>query len=185
MVAQRQEKSATIAHMVTDWTPKVLRQLIRESALWNRLARLPIAHPLGFARLPNLLAPAQEARDVVFMGSVTSPVHQPRSLGSRVRLDVFYSSDISHPISHRTPHYRVGNGVIGWLVIIQKRLNFRMKRNCTIQDSTAGNGLGNRCLRERPRTEPQAARPSPRFPNQREHMLFADGIGKRSFDHTA
>jgi hypothetical protein len=65
-------------------------------------------------------------------------------LGSRVRPNVFYRSDFSHPISHRTPHYRVGNGVIGWLVISQKRLNFGMKRNCKIQDNMGGNGLGNR-----------------------------------------
>jgi hypothetical protein len=59
--------------------------------------------------------------------------------------DVFCSSDFSHPISHRTPHYRVGNGGIGWMVISQKRLNFGTKWNYTIQDNTGGNGLGNRC----------------------------------------
>jgi len=31
------------------------------------------------------------------------------------------------------------------MVIIQKRLNFGMKRNCKIQDNMGGNGLGNRC----------------------------------------
>jgi hypothetical protein len=31
------------------------------------------------------------------------------------------------------------------MVISQKRLNFGMKQNCTIQDIMAGNGLGNRC----------------------------------------
>jgi hypothetical protein len=66
-------------------------------------------------------------------------------LGSRVRPNVFYRSDFSHPISHRTPHYRVGNGVIGWLVISQKRLNFGMKRNYKIQGEMGCNGLGNRC----------------------------------------
>jgi hypothetical protein len=39
----------------------------------------------------------------------------------------------------------VGNGVIGWLVISQKRLNFGMKRHCKIQDKMVCNGLGNRC----------------------------------------
>jgi hypothetical protein len=65
-------------------------------------------------------------------------------LGSRVRPNVFYRSDFSHPISHRTPHYRVGNGVIGWLVISQKRLIFWMKRYCTVQGKMGCNGLGNR-----------------------------------------
>jgi hypothetical protein len=51
----------------------------------------------------------------------------------------FFSSDFSHPISHRTPHYRVGNRVIGWLVISQNRLNFQMKLYCTIQDNMGGN----------------------------------------------
>ena len=69
----------------------------------------------------------------------------PRSFGSRIRLDAFCGSEFSHPISHRTPHYRVGNDRIGWMVISQKRLNFGMKRNCTIQDNMAGNGLGNLC----------------------------------------
>lgn len=31
------------------------------------------------------------------------------------------------------------------MVISQKRLNFGMKRNYTIQDNTGGNGLENRC----------------------------------------
>jgi hypothetical protein len=39
----------------------------------------------------------------------------------------------------------VGNGVIGRLVINQKRLNFGIKRHCMIQDNMGGNGLGNRC----------------------------------------
>jgi hypothetical protein len=55
------------------------------------------------------------------------------------------ASDFSHPISHRTPHYRVGNGEIRRMVISQKRLNFLTKWNYTIQDNTGGNGLGNRC----------------------------------------
>jgi hypothetical protein len=69
----------------------------------------------------------------------------PRSLGSRVRPNVLYRSDFPHPISHRTPHYRVGNGRIRWMVISQKRLNFGTKRNCTIQGKMGCNGLGNRC----------------------------------------
>jgi hypothetical protein len=39
----------------------------------------------------------------------------------------------------------VENGVIGWMVISQKRLNFWMKRDCKVQDNMGGNGLGNRC----------------------------------------
>src|SRR5664280_1341499 len=31
------------------------------------------------------------------------------------------------------------------MVISQKRLNFRMKRNCKLQDKMGCNGLGNRC----------------------------------------
>jgi hypothetical protein len=53
--------------------------------------------------------------------------------------------DFSHPISHRTPHYRVGSDVIGWFVISQEPLNFWVKRNCKRQDNMGGNGLGNRC----------------------------------------
>ena len=56
-----------------------------------------------------------------------------------------FRSDFSHPISHRTPHYRVGNGGIRWMAISQKRLNFGMKRNCKIQGKMGCNGLGNRC----------------------------------------
>ena len=48
------------------------------------------------------------------------------------------------PISHRAPHYRVGNGGIRWMVISQKPLNFGMKRHCKIQDKMVCNGLGNR-----------------------------------------
>jgi hypothetical protein len=58
--------------------------------------------------------------------------------------EMIVSMIFPHPISHRTPHYRLGNGRIGSLVISQKRLNFRTKQNCTIQDNMAGNGLGNR-----------------------------------------
>jgi hypothetical protein len=38
----------------------------------------------------------------------------------------------------------VGNGVIGWLVISQKRLNFGMKWNYKVQGKMSCNGLGNR-----------------------------------------
>jgi hypothetical protein len=31
------------------------------------------------------------------------------------------------------------------MVISQKRLNLRVKRNCKVQDNMGGNGLGNRC----------------------------------------
>ena len=33
----------------------------------------------------------------------------------------------------------------GWMVISQKHLNFRMKRNCMVQGKMGCNGLGNRC----------------------------------------
>ena len=66
-------------------------------------------------------------------------------IGQPSRTRRFYSSNFPHPISHRTPHYRVGNDRIGWLVISQKRLNFWTKRNCTIQGKMGCNGLGNRC----------------------------------------
>jgi hypothetical protein len=72
------------------------------------------------------------------------PRHPP-VIGQSGQTQCFYRSDFSHPISHRTPHYRVGNGVIGWLVISQKRLNFGMKLNCKIQGKMDCNGLGNRC----------------------------------------
>ena len=54
-------------------------------------------------------------------------------------------SDFSHPISHRTPQYRVGNGEMKWLAASQKRPNFQTKPNCKIQDKMGCNGLGNRC----------------------------------------
>ena len=66
-------------------------------------------------------------------------------IGQSGQTRCFCNSDFSHPISHRTPHYRVGNDGIGWLVIWQKRLNFGTKRNCKIQDNMGCNGLGNRC----------------------------------------
>jgi hypothetical protein len=55
------------------------------------------------------------------------------------------AASFSHPISHRTPQYRVGNGGIGWLATCQKPLNFGTKRNCKRQDKMGRNGLGNRC----------------------------------------
>jgi hypothetical protein len=43
--------------------------------------------------------------------------------------------------------------VIGWMVISQKRLNFRTKRNWKIQGKMGCNGLGNRCSTEKAPTE--------------------------------
>ena len=54
-------------------------------------------------------------------------------------------SDFSHPISHRTPQYRVGNPEIERLLAGQKRPDLLMKQNCEIQDRMGCNGLGNRC----------------------------------------
>jgi hypothetical protein len=88
----------------------------------------------GAAPFRNVVGAASERFFVRRRGA------EPRSLGSRVR-----PGDFSHPISHRTPQYRVGNGGIGWLVTCQKRLYFGMKRNCKIQDKMGCNGLGNRC----------------------------------------
>ena len=51
--------------------------------------------------------------------------------------------DFSHPISHRTPHYRVGNRGISRFMISQK-CQFRMQRNGMIQGKMDRNGLGNR-----------------------------------------
>jgi len=51
----------------------------------------------------------------------------------------------SHPISHRTPHYRMGKDSIRLLVAIDKCLNFRAQRDRKIQDRIDGNSLGNRC----------------------------------------
>ena len=64
--------------------------------------------------------------------------HPPRSLGGWVRPDVFYSSDFSHPISHRTPHYRVGNGAIERSAASQESHIFRDKTE--LQD-TGQDGL--------------------------------------------
>jgi len=57
----------------------------------------------------------------------------------------FYSSDFSHPISHRTPHYRVGNGVIERQQPVKKAIFSGTERNCKIQGKMGCNGLGNRC----------------------------------------
>ena len=54
--------------------------------------------------------------------------------------------EISHPISHRTPHYRMGKDGIDWLIAIKKRPNFRTQRDSKIQDDIDGNSLGNRWL---------------------------------------
>jgi hypothetical protein len=51
----------------------------------------------------------------------------------------------SHPISHRTPHYRMGKDGIVLLIAIKKRPIFRRQRDCKIQDDIDGNSLGNRC----------------------------------------
>ena len=50
----------------------------------------------------------------------------------------------SHPISHRTPHYRMGKDGIVLLIAIKKRPIFRRQRDCKIQDDIDGNSLGNR-----------------------------------------
>ena len=63
----------------------------------------------------------------------------------RVRANVF-PIRFSYPISHRTTHYRVGNGGIRWMTINQKRPILRTKPNDTIQANVSGNGLGNRCV---------------------------------------
>jgi hypothetical protein len=52
---------------------------------------------------------------------------------------------ISHPISHRTPEYRMGKDNIRLLAAIKKRLNFQTQRDSKIQDKMGCNGLGNRC----------------------------------------
>ena len=51
----------------------------------------------------------------------------------------------SHPISHPTPHYRMGEDSIRLLVATEKRLNFLTQRDRKIQDRIDGNSLGNRC----------------------------------------
>jgi hypothetical protein len=52
----------------------------------------------------------------------------------------------SHPISHRTPHYRMGKDGIVLLIAIKKRPIFRTQCYCKIQDEIDGNSLGNRRL---------------------------------------
>jgi hypothetical protein len=81
-------------------------------------------------------------------GSVVGP-RCPPVIGQPGQTQRFYRSDFSHPISHRTPHYRVENGVIGWIAISQKRLNFGRKRDCKVQDNMGGNGLGSRCSNQK------------------------------------
>ena len=61
----------------------------------------------------------------------------------RTRLEA--QRQFSHPISHRTPDYRMGKDGIDLLIPIKKRPNFRMQRDCKIQDEIDGNSLGNRC----------------------------------------
>jgi hypothetical protein len=70
--------------------------------------------------------------------------HPPLVIGLSGQTQRFLQIRFSHPISHRTPHYRVGNGGIRWMVISQKRPNFGIKRNCMIQAKMGCNGLGNR-----------------------------------------
>ena len=53
----------------------------------------------------------------------------------------------SHPISHRTPHYRMGKDGIVLLIAIKKRPIFRRQRDCKIRDDIDGNSLGNRWRR--------------------------------------
>jgi hypothetical protein len=65
---------------------------------------------------------------------------------------------ISHPISHRTPHYRMGKDSIRLLIAINKRLNFRTQRDSKIRAGIDGNSLGNRWL-----TYPKAECQRPRL----------------------
>ena len=51
---------------------------------------------------------------------------------------------ISHPISHRTPEYRMGKDSIRLLAAIKKRLNFQTQRDRKIQGKINSNSLGNR-----------------------------------------
>ena len=53
---------------------------------------------------------------------------------------------ISHPISHRTPEYRMGKDSIRLLAAIKKRLNFQTQRDRKIQGKINSNSLGNRRL---------------------------------------
>jgi hypothetical protein len=64
-----------------------------------------------------------------------------------VGFDVVRRSRFSHPISHRTPHYRVGKDSIRLLVAIEKRLNFQTRRDRKIRVGMVGNSLGNRWRR--------------------------------------
>ena len=50
----------------------------------------------------------------------------------------------SHPISHRTPEYRMGKDSIRLLAAIKKRLNFQTQRDRKIQGKINSNSLGNR-----------------------------------------
>jgi hypothetical protein len=52
---------------------------------------------------------------------------------------------IFHPISHRTPEYRMGKDSIRLLAAIKKRLNFQTQRDRKIQGKINSNSLGNRC----------------------------------------
>jgi hypothetical protein len=54
---------------------------------------------------------------------------------------------ISHPISHRTPEYRMGKDSIRLLAAIKKRLNFQTQRDRKIQGKINSNSLGNRWRR--------------------------------------
>jgi hypothetical protein len=67
------------------------------------------------------------------------PVQRGGSVAVREGLPQF-----SHPISHRTPHYRMGKDGIVLLIAIKKRPIFRRQRDCKIQDDIDGNSLGNR-----------------------------------------
>ena len=51
---------------------------------------------------------------------------------------------ISHPIFHRTPEYRMGKDSIRLLAAIKKRLNFQTQRDRKIQGKINSNSLGNR-----------------------------------------
>ena len=68
------------------------------------------------------------------------PVQRGGGFGGVVRCGRF-----SHPISHRTPEYRMGKDSIRLLVAINKRLNFRTQRDSKIRVGIDSNSLGNRC----------------------------------------
>ncbi|MGC1094156.1 MAG: hypothetical protein WA905_15625, partial [Pseudolabrys sp.] len=73
----------------------------------------------------------------VRFGSKADMTACPRNVRSYPESDILCGErngterDFSHPISHRTPQYRVGNHGIGRFVITQKCWIFRIKRNCT------------------------------------------------------